>query len=37
MNGEGKKFKKVTLGVPLFKNTKGTFFIFFNILISMKV
>jgi hypothetical protein len=37
MRGQGKNFKKATLGVPLFKNTKGKKFIFFNILISMKV
>jgi hypothetical protein len=32
-----KKFKKIILGVHLFKNTKRTFFIFFNILIYTKV
>jgi len=32
MNGQGKSFKKITLGVPLFMNAKGTcFFNFLNI------
>ncbi len=29
MNGQKKCFKKMTLGVPLFKNTKGTWFFTF--------